>query len=235
MEILNYNNLKFVAPAGYTNASDAFIRDFVCELKEGFMIKKEASSKFKLQKAKQNILLLHADGISLTWVKPKRSHRPPDRLPRLDLRDCTEVRFPLRESGQSSLACELVFPQRCLKIMSASPEECEYLAKGFSSLCYNLQLAKLLINEKEETHDDESTHRSLSFLRSDDNSVCSFSSFQSDDAVPSFVSFDSDMSEETMKINEDCDDDDKDTNQSSSSCPKFCGVADSLRGLFVEG
>ena len=235
MEVLSYNNLKFVAPAGYTNASDAFIRDFVSELKEGFMIKKETNSKFKFQKAKQNILLLHADGISLTWVKSKRSHRPPDRLPRLDLRDCTEVRFPLRESGQSPLACELVFPQRCLKIMSASPEECEYLAKGFSSLCYNLQLAKLLIHEKEVTPDEESTHRSLSFLRSDDNSICSFASFQSDDAVPSFVSFDSDVSEETMKTDEDCDNEDKDTNKNSSSCPKFCGVADSLRGLFVEG
>lgn len=234
MEVLNYNNLKFKAPAGYTNASDAFVRDFVSELKEGFMIKKEANSKFKFQKAKQNILLLHTDGISLTWVKPKRSNRPPDRLPRLDLRECTEVRFPLKECEQSPLACELVFPQRCLKIMSVSPKECKYLAKGFSTLCYNLQLAKLLMNEKEETSDNQSTHHSLSFQRSDDNSIFSFHSFQSDDAVPSFVSFDSDVSERTINTDEDCDNKDKSTNQSSSSCPKFCGVADSLRGLLVE-
>lgn len=171
----------FKPASGCKDASDFIVRCFVARLRSGMTVVKHAHSRWA--KSQLRTLHVHEDGRSLTW-KPalgeRKSSKKKRGAPKLDLRDCTEVRHawtldPLNPSFTGTrvlrLKCEpenahksfaLVFPDRTVDITAMTADQCRVLMEGFSALCYRLQMVKssgksLTGSAEELLYDDKAT------------------------------------------------------------------------------
>lgn len=158
----------FKPASGCDDATDFVVRCFVARLKMGFLIKKHS----KNTRSGERILLLHPDGISLSWKRtrdnPRKFHK--NKLPRFDLRLCTEIRHAgsidildprftgtsvLRkkiDGEEKNLSFSLIFPERTIDITALDRDQYIVLVQGFSALCYRLQLSSMAANNSNLTN-----------------------------------------------------------------------------------
>eukprot|EP00554_Chaetoceros_debilis_P005548 CAMPEP_0194073952 /NCGR_PEP_ID=MMETSP0149-20130528/1167_1 /TAXON_ID=122233 /ORGANISM="Chaetoceros debilis, Strain MM31A-1" /LENGTH=325 /DNA_ID=CAMNT_0038754015 /DNA_START=198 /DNA_END=1175 /DNA_ORIENTATION=- len=164
----NNNNkitpIHFKPASGCDDATDFVVRCFIARLKMGFRIKKHSNH----ARSGERILILHPDGISLSWKRTRDNPRSKiklkkDKLPRFDLRLCTEIRhagsidtLDPRFTGTSvlrkkidveekNLSFSLIFPERTIDITTLDRDQYIVLVQGFSALCYRLQLSSMSI------------------------------------------------------------------------------------------